>query len=145
MQDSPIAAPGERDRPLILIADDDPEIRTLLRLHFGSQRCHLLETTDGAETLETVIVMRPDLIVLDVMMPELSGWEICKYIKERDEDYAHTGVIMLTAIGEVNNSLTSPLFGADDYMDKPFDFDDLDEKVRQVLAAKNAPALDELA
>ena len=76
------------------------------------------------------------------MMPELSGWEICKYIKEREDEYAHTGVIMLTAIGEVNNSLTSPLFGADDYMDKPFDFDELDEKVQQVLASKNGPSLE---
>ena len=142
MEDSPIAAPGERERPLILIADDDPEIRTLLRLHFSTLACDLLETTDGAETLETVIVHKPDPIVLDVMMPELSGWEICKYIKEREDEYAHTGVIMLTAIGEVNNSLTSPLFGADDYMDKPFDFDELDEKVQQVLASKNGPSLE---
>ncbi len=128
--------PGERDKPLIQIADDDPEIRTLLRLHFSSMDCDLLETVDGADTLETVIVHKPDLIILDVMMPEFSGWEICKYIKEREEDYAHTGVIMLTAIGEVNNSLTSPLFGADDYMDKPFDFDELDAKVQRVLADK---------
>ncbi len=140
MSEESYASPGARERPLIQIADDDPEIRTLLRLHFGSMECDLLETSDGAETLEMVIVHRPDLIILDVMMPELSGWEICKYIKERDEEYAHTGVIMLTAIGAVNNSLTSPLFGADDYMDKPFDFDELDVKVRQVLSQKRRDA-----
>lgn len=144
MEEFSFAPPGEREKPLILIADDDPDIRTLLRLHFSALDCELLETSDGAETLETVILHKPDLIVLDVMMPELSGWEICKYIKERDEDYAHTGVIMLTAIGEVNNSLTSPLFGADDYMDKPFKFEVLDEKVQAVLAEKGAPALQEL-
>jgi len=143
MEDLSFDPPGERERPIILIADDDPEIRTLLRLHFGSMECDLIETSDGADTLEAVIVHKPDLIVLDVMMPELTGWEICKYIKERDEEYGHIGVVMLTAIGEVNNSLTSPLFGADDYMDKPFDFDELDDKVRAVLAAKGAPALTE--
>ena len=127
--------PGERARPVVLIADDDAEIRTLLRLHFSALDCDLLETTDGAETLETVLVNLPDLVILDVMMPELSGWEICKYIKEHD-DLTHTGVIMLTAIGAVNNSLTSPLFGADDYLDKPFDFDDLDDRVRAVLTSK---------
>ncbi len=138
MEEQTFAPPGERDRPVVLIADDDPELRTLLRLHFSAMECHLLETADGEETLEAVIIHKPDLVVLDVMMPELSGWEICKYIKERDEDYAHTGVIMLTAIGEVNNALTSPLFGADDYMDKPFDFEELDFKVRKVLADKRA-------
>ncbi|MEM1349761.1 MAG: response regulator [Myxococcota bacterium] len=131
-------APQDREQPLILIADDDPEIRTLLRLHFSSMDCDLLETADGAETLESVIMHKPNLVILDVMMPELSGWEICKYIKEREEEYAATGVIMLTAIGEVNNSLTSPLFGADDYMDKPFDFEELDFKVRKVLSEKRS-------
>ena len=128
--------PEEREHPLILIADDDPEIRTLLRLHFETMECDLIEASDGADTLETVILHKPDLLILDVMMPELNGWEVCKYIKERDDEYSHTGVIMLTAIGEVNNSLTSPLFGADDYMDKPFDFDELDFKVRAVLSSK---------
>lgn len=140
MEEPIYPAPGERERPLILIADDDPEIRTLLRLHFSSMDCDLIEAADGEETLDSVIVHKPDLIILDVMMPEVSGWEICKYIKddEHKEDYAHTGVIMLTAIGAVNNSLTSPLFGADDYLDKPFDFDDLDQRVQAVLASKQA-------
>lgn len=140
MEEEDFAPPGERPRPLILLADDDPEIRRLLTLHFASTDCDLLETADGAETLETVIVHKPDLIVLDVMMPELSGWEICKYIKEREDEYAHTGVLMLTAIGEINNALTSPLFGADDYMDKPFDLGELDAKVQHILASKRAQA-----
>ena len=100
-----------------------------------------VQTADCGEAAIALIDSTPfDLVLLDVMMPELSGWEICKYIKERDEEYAHTGVIMLTAIGAVNNSLTSPLFGADDYMDKPFDFDELDVKVRQVLSQKRRDA-----
>lgn len=136
MEEEDFAPPGERPRPLILLADDDPEIRRLLTLHFSSTDCDLIETGDGAETLEAVIVHKPDLIILDVMMPELSGWEICKYIKERDDEYAHTGVLMLTAIGEINNALTSPLFGADDYMDKPFDLGELDNKVQHILASK---------
>ena len=142
MEEIVFAPAGERDKPLILIADDDAEIRTLLRLHFSAMECDLIEACDGEETLDSVIVHKPDLIILDVMMPELSGWEICKYIKEDEhkEDYAHTGVIMLTAIGAVNNSLTSPLFGADDYLDKPFDFDDLDERVKSVLASRRQMA-----
>lgn len=141
--DQTYSAPGQRPRPLIQISDDDPEIRTLLRLHFGTMDCDLLETADGEETLESILIHRPDLVILDVMMPELSGWEICQYVKKHDETLGHTGVIMLTAIGEVNNALTSPLFGADDYMDKPFDFDELDFKVRKVLSEKRLHGHDE--
>ena len=132
---SPFGDARDRERPLILIADDDPEIRRLLMTFFSEQDCDLLESSDGADALENIIVNRPNLVVLDVMMPELNGWQICKYVKSR-EDYAEVGIIMLTAIGPVNNELTSPLFGADDYIDKPFDFDELEFKVRKVLAEK---------
>ncbi len=127
--------PQDRERPLILLADDDEDIRALLRAHFEDQDCDLLENNNGADALETIIVHRPNLVILDVMMPELNGWQICKYVKSREE-YEDVGVIMLTAIGPVNNELTSPLFGADDYIDKPFDFDELEFKVRKVLSEK---------
>lgn len=133
--ESPYGDPAERERPVILIADDDPEIRRLLTAFFEDQDCELLESSDGADALEQIIVNQPNLVVLDVMMPELNGWQICKYVKQRDE-YEGVGIIMLTAIGPVNNELTSPLFGADDYIDKPFDFDELEFKVRKVLAEK---------
>lgn len=128
--------PEERERPLILLADDDAEIRKILRAHFESMDCDLIESADGAETLESIIVHRPNLVILDVMMPELSGWEICKYVRERDEAFDRVGIVMLTAIGPTNNELTSPLFGADDYIDKPFDFDELEFKVRKVLSER---------
>jgi len=126
---------SSREAPLILIADDDPEIRKLLRAHLELMDCELIEAEDGEAALESVIVNRPDLIVLDVMMPGLNGWEICKYVKTRDE-YRDTGVIMLTAIGPTVNELTSPLYGADEYVDKPFDFDELEFKIRKVLSEK---------
>ncbi len=131
----PYDEPKDRKRPLILIADDDHEIRNLLRTFFEEQNVDLIESKNGAEALENIITYRPNLVILDVMMPELNGWQICKYVKSREE-YEDVGIIMLTAIGPVNNELTSPLFGADDYMDKPFDFDVLEEKVNKVLAAK---------
>lgn len=131
-----LSDPSKRTRPLIMIADDDFEIRKLLITFFEDQDCDLIESEDGAQALENIIVHQPDLLILDVMMPELNGWQICKYVKSRDE-YAHIGIIMLTAIGPVNNELTSPLFGADDYIDKPFDFDELEFKVRKVLSEKS--------
>lgn len=121
--------------PVILIADDDIDIRRILRTHLSSMKCEIIEAVDGEKTLEQVILHKPDLVVLDVMMPELNGWEICKYIKTHDE-YAHTGVVILTAIGSTVNELTSPIYGADEYVDKPFDFDELEFKIRKVLSEK---------
>jgi DNA-binding response OmpR family regulator len=121
--------------PLILIADDDPEIRGLLKAHLSTRNCELIEAEDGAQALESLITRKPDLIVLDVMMPELNGWEVCKYVKTHEE-YDQTGVIMLTAIGATVNELTSPLYGADEYIDKPFNFEELDFKIRKVLSAQ---------
>lgn len=125
----------DRETPLILIADDDPEIRKLLKAHLSTMECDIIEASDGALTLESLIVNKPDLIILDVMMPELNGWEICKYVKEREE-YENTGVLMLTAIGAKVNELTSPLYGADAYVDKPFNFDELEAKINAILAEK---------
>jgi DNA-binding response OmpR family regulator len=65
----------------------------------------------------------------------MSGWEVCRAIRE-DESLAKTGVIMLTGIGERLNEMTSPLYGADGFLDKPFELDDLEAKVREVLAAR---------
>lgn len=133
--DLPYGEPAERTKPLILLADDDPEIRRLLTTFFEDQECDLIEAADGAVALESIILHRPNLVILDVMMPELNGWQICKYVKSR-EGYESVGIIMLTAIGPANNEMTSPLFGADDYIDKPFDFDELEFKVRKVLSEK---------
>ena len=125
----------EASNTKILIADDDPEMRGLLRAHLETLDCALLEAADGEKALETIILEHPDLVVLDVMMPELNGWEICKYIKSKP-DYKDIGVVMLTGIGETVNELTSPLYGADAYIDKPFDIDELDFKIRKVLSER---------
>lgn len=123
---------SDTTRPTILIADDDPELRGLLRAYLDTLECELVEANDGEKALEAVILERPDLIILDVMMPELNGWEICKYVKSKPE-YKDIAVIMLTGIGATVNELTSPLYGADAYIDKPFDIDELDQTVRSLL------------
>ena len=73
------------------------------------------------------------LVVLDVMMPTLSGWELCKYIRTKAE-LADTRVVMLTAIGKTVNEMTSPLYGADAYLDKPFDIQEIVQVVSDLLA-----------
>jgi DNA-binding response OmpR family regulator len=95
-------------------------------------KLEVIEASDGDEAWRLARERLPDLVVLDVMMPGMSGWEVCRKIRQ-DAALAHTGVVMLTGIGESLNEATSPLFGADEYIDKPFDFEKLDEKILDVL------------
>ncbi len=101
-------------------------------LRASAPKMEVLEASDGDEAWRLARERLPDLVVLDVMMPGMSGWEVCRKIRQ-DAALAHTGVLMLTGIGENLNEATSPLFGADEYIDKPFDFEKLDEKIVTVL------------
>ena len=120
----------------ILIADDDLEILALVRRHLSKMDVEIVEAGDGEEALDLAKSEKPDLVILDVMMPGMSGWEVCRAIRE-DKALSHTGVIMLTGIGERLNEMTSPLYGADEYLDKPFDFGDLDLMVEKVLGSRD--------
>ena len=122
-----------RARPLILLADDDLDIRTLVRLAIEHLDVDVIEAPDGDAALEPILVESPDLVVLDVMMPGLTGWEVCKYIKQR-EGYEHTLILMLTAVGEAVNDMTAPLYGADAHLDKPFDMDEIVMVIESLLA-----------
>ena len=124
-----------RQKPTVVIADDDLEILTMVRTLLRRRDVKLLEASDGEEAMRLIRENTPNLVVLDVMMPGMSGWEICKAIRE-DGELANTGVIMLTGIGERLNEMTSPLYGADAYLDKPFELTALDEAVTRVLAAR---------
>src|ERR1700690_431829 len=95
-------------------------------------KLEVIEASDGDEAWKLARERLPDLVVLDVMMPGMSGWEVCRKIRQ-DAAPAPTGVLMLTGIGESLNETTSPLFGADEYIDKPFDFEKLVEKIAHVL------------
>ena len=121
--------------PTILVADDDIDILALVTRHLRTMSVKLLEASDGEEALRLAKREKPNLVILDVMMPGMSGWEVCRAIRD-DESLADTGVIMLTGIGERLNEMTSPLYGADEFIDKPFDLGELDTKVRKVLAAR---------
>lgn len=116
----------------ILVADDDLEILALVARHLSALPAEVVEASDGEEALRLAQREKPDLVVLDVMMPGMSGWEVCRAIRE-DEALTGTGVIMLTGIGERLNEMTSPLYGADDFLDKPFELEQLSAKVREVL------------
>jgi len=124
------------DGKTVLCADDDLEILSLVTRHVRSMGATVLEASDGEEALKVAKREKPDLIVLDVMMPGMSGWEVCRAVRE-DDSLSETGVLMLTGIGERLNEMTSPLYGADDFLDKPFELDDLDAKLRGVLEKRS--------
>jgi DNA-binding response OmpR family regulator len=118
--------------PTVLVADDDLELLGLVARTAQRHAGQVLEASDGQEALRLARENQPNLIVLDVMMPGMSGWEVCRAV--RDEDSLDgTRVLMLTGIGERLNEMTSPLYGADDYLDKPFELEELDAKIQELL------------
>ena len=116
----------------VLIADDDPEILTMLSIRLSKKGYKVLEAADGLQTLHMARSQRPDLVLLDVMMPGKNGWEVARELRG-DAALADIGIVMLTAIGEKVNEMTSPLYGADDFVDKPFDFAELETKIARVI------------
>src|SRR5215467_13110710 len=126
-----------RESATILIADDDPQILAMVALRLGKKGYRVLEARDGGEALRLARAEHPDVVVLDVMMPNLNGWEVARALRS-EADLKSIGIVMLTAIGERINELTSPLYGADDYVDKPFSFEDLENKVQSVLEKRRA-------
>ena len=125
---------------VVLIADDEPSTVAMLSSHLRSSGYAVLEASDGDQAWELAHEHLPHLVILDVMMPGMSGWEVCRKIREA-VSLAHTGVIMLTGIGESLNEMTSPLYGADAHVDKPFEFTVLDDKIKETLQARKQGAL----
>ncbi len=125
---------------VVLIADDEPSTVAMLSSHLRSSGYAVLEASDGDQAWELAHEHLPHLVILDVMMPGMSGWEVCRKIREA-VSLAHTGVIMLTGIGESLNEMTSPLYGADAFVDKPFEFTKLDEKIKETLQRRKQGAL----
>jgi len=115
------------------VVDDDPEIRALLVARLGGAGYEVTEAADGESALDAAREQRPDLIVLDVMMPGMSGWEVARAVRA-DEATASAKILVLTAIGAKMNELTSPLYGADGHLDKPFEFTELERMIAELLA-----------
>lgn len=117
---------------LILVADDDMEILGLTSLTLKRLGYNIVEASDGEKALDMIKKVRPQLVVLDVMMPGMSGWEVCQAVR-RDTSYDDIKILMLTGIGERLNAMTSPLYGANGFLDKPFELEDLESKVKEML------------
>jgi CheY-like chemotaxis protein len=117
----------------ILVVDDDPEIVAMLSMRLGKRGYKVSTASDGHEAIEQAKKLLPDVILLDVMMPGKSGWEVARALKQDPATHA-VKIVMVSAIGEKTNEITAPIYGADAHVDKPFEFEHLEKVIAQLLA-----------
>ena len=116
----------------ILIVDDERDLVEVLKLKLETEGYSTNEAYDGNAALEQVRQKRPDLILLDIMMPELNGYQVCRELK-KDPNYKDIPIMMLTAKAQESDKFWGIETGADEYITKPFDFKKLLESIRKFL------------
>jgi len=127
------------DRPLVLIADDDDDVVQLLKVYLRPLDCDFVQAKDGEEALAIAQSRHPAVVLLDVMMPKRSGWEVCQALKAVQRT-ANIGVVLITGRGDVKDRLTGLQLGADDYLVKPFNRDQVVKRVAALLERHKAIA-----
>ena len=113
----------------ILIVDDDPHIRELAGVFLRNEGFDTYEATDGVEALAQLETTKVDMVILDIMMPNMDGWELCRQLRAYDD----FPILMLTAKGETNDKVQGFQLGTDDYLVKPFDPLELVMRVKALL------------
>lgn len=121
----------------ILIVEDEPDIRKLVQYNLVQERFRVLEAEDGEQALKIVQRDKPHLVVLDLMLPGLSGIELCKILRDRTET-ASLPILMLTAKAGETDRVLGLEMGADDYLTKPFSPRELVARVRAILRRADA-------
>jgi two-component system alkaline phosphatase synthesis response regulator PhoP len=125
------------DKQLILVVDDDPDLVESIAMKVESENFRVTKAYDGVEAWERIKEDRPDLIILDVMMPRKDGYVVCDELK-KDDQYKDIVVVLLTAVGDAVTTTKYTHFGgkttlADDFIPKPIDLDRLMEIVKENL------------
>ncbi|WP_134703397.1 response regulator transcription factor [Ammoniphilus sp. YIM 78166] len=113
----------------ILIVDDEWNMRNLIKAYLQSENWKISEAESGNQALQRFQQEPFDLIILDIMMPGLNGWEVCKMIREK----SHVPILLLTAINETKDKVYGLNIGADDYLTKPFDQEELIARVKALI------------
>jgi len=113
----------------ILVADDDENIAELLRLYLEKEGYSVVIANDGEEAINIFAPENPDLVLLDIMMPKLDGWQVCREIRKK----SNCPIIMITAKGETFDKVLGLELGADDYVVKPFDSKEIVARIKAVL------------
>jgi two-component system KDP operon response regulator KdpE len=132
----PLPRPTQRDGKRILVVDDEPRMINFIRMNLELEGHQVLEAHNGLEALEQIRTKLPDIVLLDVMMPELDGFETLRMLRE----FSTIPVIMLTAKGDENDRVYGLELGADDYVSKPFGPRELSSRIRAVLRRSDRPS-----
>jgi DNA-binding response OmpR family regulator len=119
----------------IMAVDDDPDALDIVRTYLESKGYRVITATDGREALAKLEETRPALVLLDVMMPEIDGWEVARTIKNHPE-FGNVRVVMLTARSDFTDKQEGLRAGADDYIVKPIRLQELGDKVARNLEAR---------
>lgn len=113
----------------ILVADDDQNIAELLRLYLEKEGYTVVLAADGEQAIERFNAENPDIVLLDIMMPKLDGWQVCRDIRKK----SNCPIIMVTAKGETFDKVLGLELGADDYVVKPFDAKEIVARIKAVM------------
>ena len=113
----------------VLIVEDDKNIQSLLQMYLEKEGYAVTVADDGGQGLTKFRAIKPDLVLLDVMMPVMDGWTVCKMIRSENQ----TPIIMLTAKSETDDKVTGLRYGADDYITKPFEMKEVLARIEAVL------------
>lgn len=124
-----------RPKPRVVVADDDNDIRRLVQLTVANAGCEVTAAPDGESALAAVREVMPDLVILDVLMPRMDGWEVAKELK-RDPKTAGIPIMFLTSKGQEHDVLEGFEAGGADYIVKPFSPRELQARVKSVLAKR---------
>src|SRR5437667_355032 len=136
--------PAMGDRPLVLIADDDDDVVQLLKVYLRPLDCEFVQARDGEEALAIAQAQLPAVVLLDVMMPKRSGWEVCQALKAVQRT-SQIAVVLITGRGDVKDRLTGLQLGADDYLVKPFNRDQVVKRVAALIDRHKTIAVQEPA
>jgi phosphate regulon transcriptional regulator PhoB len=125
--------------PTILVVEDEADIRKLVQYNLAQERYKVIEAEDGEQALKLLQRARPNLVILDLMLPGMSGLELCKLLRERQET-AQLPILMLTAKAGEADKVVGLEMGADDYLAKPFSPREMVARVRAILRRADAAA-----
>lgn len=124
----------------ILVVDDDTSICELLRVYLEKEEYQVVIANDGMSAVSTFKEENPGLVLLDIMLPKLDGWQVCREIRK----FSETPIIMLTAKGEVFDRVLGLELGADDYVVKPFETKEIVARIKAVLRRSASSVTEEL-
>lgn len=114
----------------IMVVDDDPQVTMLLKKYLSAKNFEVIALNQSSKAISTAHLNRPDMFILDLMMPQPDGFELCRQLRA-ESAFAQTPILIITAMDISNSSATA--FGANDYLAKPFSFDEVNRKISHLL------------